>query len=49
MKMRWWHWSLIGLLTFLILAFAGLSYMTGGPRNVYGFLRYGLPTGIAAT
>jgi hypothetical protein len=24
-------------------AFAGLSYMMGGPRDAYGFLRYALP------
>jgi hypothetical protein len=42
-KFRWWHWSLIGLLAFLLVAFAGLSYITDGPRNVYPFLRYGLP------
>jgi peroxiredoxin len=42
-KIRWWHWLTIGVVVFLLVAFAGLSFLTGGPRNVYGFLRYGLP------
>jgi peroxiredoxin len=41
--MRWWHWSAIAVVVSLLAAFVGLSYLTGGPRNVYGFLRYGLP------
>ncbi|MBS1850274.1 MAG: redoxin domain-containing protein [Acidobacteria bacterium] len=41
--MKWWHWTLITLAVLLIAGFAGLSYITGGPENVYGFLRYALP------
>lgn len=38
---RVWRWSLLGLVVVLLLAFGVLSYLMGGPRDVYGFLRYG--------
>ena len=41
--MHWWHWLLISVAVLVLGAFVGLSFLTGGPRNVYGFLRYGLP------
>jgi hypothetical protein len=41
--MRRWHWITISLTTLSLLLFVGLSYITGGPRNIYPFLRYALP------
>jgi peroxiredoxin len=41
--MHWWHWLLISMAVLVLAVFVGLSFLTGGPRNVYGFLRYGLP------
>jgi len=41
--MKMWHWFLISFVLILGIAYAGLSYMMGGPRDVYGFLRYALP------
>lgn len=36
-------WTAIGLGLFFVLAFAFLSMVAGGPRNVYGLVRYALP------
>ncbi len=36
-------WTLVVLVAFLILAYGLLSYFMGGPKDVYGFLRYALP------
>jgi hypothetical protein len=41
--MRRWHWIAITCAILLALLFIGLSYITGGPRNVYPFLRYAPP------
>jgi hypothetical protein len=41
--MRRWHWISVILAALLVLLFVGLSDITGGPRNVYPFLRYALP------
>ena len=41
--MRWWKWTAIGLVVILALGYGGLSRFMGGPRDVYGFLRYALP------
>jgi len=38
-----WRWLAISFGTLLVLLFVGLSILTGGPGNVYGFLRYALP------
>ena len=40
---RSWKWTLGIVLTVLLLAFAGLSFMAGSPRDVYGLVRYALP------
>ena len=36
-------WALGSILGILILAFAGLSFMAGSPRDVYDLVRYALP------
>lgn len=36
-------WSVIGLAVFFALAFVFLSFVAGGPKNVYGLVRYALP------
>jgi hypothetical protein len=41
--MRRWHWFALSFVTLLVILFIGLSYMSGGPRNVYGLVRYALP------
>jgi hypothetical protein len=41
--MRRWQWALIILVALLAIAYGALSYFMGGPRDVYGFLRYALP------
>lgn len=40
---RLWKWALGGFLGILILAFAGLSFMAGSPKDVYGMVRYAFP------
>jgi hypothetical protein len=37
------RWTTIAFAAFLALAFTGLSYVTGSPRNVYPFIRFALP------
>ena len=41
--MRWWKWTAIALIAILALGYGVLSHFMGGPRDVYGFLRYALP------
>ena len=41
--MRWLKWTSIALVAFLLIGFGVLSHFMGGPRDVYGFLRYALP------
>lgn len=41
--MQKWHWVVIAIVAVLALAYGTLSYFMGGPRDVYGFLRYALP------
>jgi hypothetical protein len=41
--MRWWKRALIVLVAVLAIAYGALSYLMGGPCDVYGFLRYALP------
>jgi hypothetical protein len=36
-------WAGLILLAILAFAYGTLSYLMGGPRDVYGFLRYALP------
>lgn len=43
MHVRWWKWVLIVFLAVLTITYGALSYVMGGPRDVYGFLRYALP------
>ena len=40
---RSWKWTLGTVLGLLVLAFVGLSFMAGSPRDVYGLVRYALP------
>jgi hypothetical protein len=42
-RLRRWRWALIVLVALLAITYGALSYMMGGPRDVYGFLRYALP------
>jgi hypothetical protein len=39
---RWWKWTAIVLVVILALGYGVLSHFMGGPRDVYGFLRYAL-------
>jgi hypothetical protein len=43
LHVRWLKWMAIALVVILVLGYGALSYMMGGPRDVYGFLRYALP------
>jgi hypothetical protein len=40
---RWLKWSAIVIVLVLLAGYGALSYFMGGPRDVYGFLRYALP------
>jgi hypothetical protein len=40
---RWLKWTAIALILILAAGYGALSYFMGGPRDVYGFLRYALP------
>ncbi len=40
---RFWKWTLGIFLGLVVLVFAGLSFMAGSPRDVYGLVRYALP------
>jgi len=40
---RFWKWTLGLFLGVIVLVFAGLSFMAGSPRDVYGLVRYALP------
>jgi len=40
---RRWKWTLGSIVTIAVVAFAGLSFMAGSPRDVYGLVRYALP------
>jgi hypothetical protein len=40
---RFWQWTLAIGLGALLLAFAGLSFVAGSPKDVYGLVRYALP------
>jgi hypothetical protein len=40
---HWWKWTAIALAVILVGGYVALSFMMGGPRDVYGFLRYALP------
>ncbi len=39
----WMKWSLLSIAVLLIGAFAVLSYMAGGPKDVYYMVRYAFP------
>ena len=43
MRKRWLKWTLITAGGLLVADFAGLSFLAGGPGNVYGLVRYALP------
>lgn len=38
-----WLWILVSLALLLLAAYLILAHFMGGPRDVYGFLRYALP------
>lgn len=38
-----WKWALGGFALLLLAAYFVLAHFMGGPRDVYGFLRYALP------
>lgn len=38
-----WKWILASLALLLLAAYFVLAHFMGGPRDVYGFLRYALP------
>ncbi len=40
---HFWKWTIGIVLGVLLLGFAGLSFMAGSPRDVYGLVRYALP------
>ena len=40
---RFWKWTLGIVLGAFVLVFAGLSFMAGSPRDVYGMVRYAFP------
>ncbi len=40
---RFWKWMLGSILGLVVIAFAGLSFMAGSPKDVYGMVRYALP------
>ena len=40
---RFWKWTLGSILAIFVLAFAGLSFMAGSPKDVYGMVRYAFP------
>ena len=40
---RFWKWTLGIFLALVLIAFAGLSFMAGSPKDVYGMVRYALP------
>jgi len=42
-RMRWWKWTILALVVILGAGFGVLCHFMGGPRDVYGFLRYALP------
>jgi hypothetical protein len=42
-NVRWFKWTVIALILILTAGYGALSYFMGGPRDVYGFLRYALP------
>ena len=44
LRKRWlWKWLLAAFLLFVLAACFTLAHFMGGPRDVYGFLRYALP------
>lgn len=40
---RFWKWTLASILGLLVIAFAGLSFMAGSPKDVYWMVRYAFP------
>ena len=41
--MRWWKWTILVIVAIFAIGYGTLSHFMGGPRDVYGFLRYALP------
>ena len=40
---RFWKWMLGIFFGLLVVALAGLSFMAGSPKDVYGMVRYAFP------
>jgi hypothetical protein len=40
---RFWKWTLGSILALLVIAFAGLSFMAGSPKDVYWMVRFAFP------
>ena len=40
---RFSKWTLGSILALLVIAFAGLSFMAGSPKDVYWMVRYAFP------
>jgi hypothetical protein len=40
---RLWKWAIGVVLVVAVLAFVGLSFMAGSPKDAYGMVRYALP------
>ena len=38
-----WKWAIGIVLALVLLAFVGLSFMAGSPKDAYGMVRYALP------
>jgi hypothetical protein len=38
-----WKWTALVVVVILAIGYGVLSHFMGGPRDVYGFLRYALP------
>ena len=42
-RLRWWKWAILVIVFLSAIGYGVLSHFMGGPRDVYGFLRYALP------
>jgi hypothetical protein len=40
---RWLFWATLSVGVFLVVAFVGLSFMAGGPKDAVAMVRFALP------